>query len=99
MPPCTHLDTIVDVTPSDDGCHDCLLAGGTWVHLRVCQACGYVGCCDSSPHRHATAHARATSDPIVRSYEPGEDWYFCYPDNLVFKVPGAPPSPSHSSTR
>ena len=98
MAACAHLDTIADVTPSDDGCHDCLLTGGTWVHLRVCQACGHVGCCDSSRGRHATAHARTTSDPIVRSYEPGEDWYFCYPDNLLFELAG-PPAPSHSAGR
>jgi hypothetical protein len=99
MPTCTHLASISEVTPSDDGCHDCLLIGGTWVHLRVCQACGHVGCCDSSPRRHATAHARETADPIVRSFEPGEEWYFCYPDNMMFELDGAPAAPSHSGRR
>lgn len=99
MPTCTHLDTIVDVTPSDDGCHDCLKTGGQWVHLRVCQACGHVGCCDSSPNRHATAHSSATTHPVVRSFEPAEDWFFCYPDNLLFELRGAAPAPSHSVGR
>jgi Zn-finger in ubiquitin-hydrolases and other protein len=93
---CRHLDQILDVTPSSPGCEDCLAAGSrNWVHLRVCQACGRVGCCDSSPMRHATAHERATTHPVVRSYEPGEDWYWCYPDQLMFELEGAPPAPSH----
>lgn len=99
VPTCTHLDTIVEVTPSDDGCHDCLLTGGRWVHLRVCQACGHVGCCDSSPNRHATAHASVADHPVVRSFEPGEDWFFCYPDSLLFELGGAAPAPSHSVGR
>ena len=92
---CTHLDTVRDVTPSDDGCHECLQTGDRWVHLRLCQACGHVGCCDSSPNRHATAHHRETAHPLVRSFEPGEDWFYCYPDELLFLVPDAPPAPSH----
>jgi hypothetical protein len=92
---CTHLDTIQDVTPSAEGCEDCLRMGGRWVHLRVCQACGHVGCCDSSPNRHATAHYRGTDHPIVRSFEPGEDWWWCYADEIGFEVPGAGPAPSH----
>ena len=96
MATCTHLDTLHDVAPSDDGCHECLAAGGRWVHLRMCQECGHVGCCDSSPHRHATAHNRGTGHPIIRSFEPGEDWFFCYPDDLSFEIDGAAPSPSHS---
>jgi hypothetical protein len=93
---CSHLDQILDVTPSSPGCEDCLAAGSrNWLHLRVCQACGHVGCCDSSPMRHATAHERATTHPVVRSYEPGENWYWCYPDQLMFELEGAPPAPSH----
>ena len=93
---CTHLDRISDVAPSGTGCADCLAAGRhDWVHLRVCQSCGRVGCCDSSPARHASAHARASGDPIIRSFEPGEDWYYCYPDDLVFELEDAPPAPSH----
>ena len=93
---CTHLDEIADVAPSGDGCIDCLAIGGRWVHLRRCAECGHVGCCDSSPNRHATAHHRATGHPIVRSFEPGEDWFYCYPDDLMFELDGAGPAPSHS---
>ena len=94
---CAHLDTVTDVTASSNGCEDCLGIGGQWVHLRLCMRCGHVGCCDSSPHRHATAHWHAHNDhPIIRSYEPGEDWWWRYLDELSFDVPGAPPSPSHT---
>ena len=96
MVTCTHLDTLNVVTPSDDGCHECLAAGGRWVHLRMCQECGHVGCCDSSPSRHATAHFHATAHPIVRSFEPGEEWFYCYADDLAFEIDGAQPAPSHS---
>jgi Zn-finger in ubiquitin-hydrolases and other protein len=93
---CTHLDQISTGTPGATGCEDCLAAGRhDWVHLRVCQSCGHVGCCDNSPGRHATAHNRAGGHPIIRSYEPGEDWYFCYPDDFMFELDGAPPAPSH----
>jgi uncharacterized UBP type Zn finger protein len=77
-----HLSEIRDVHPSTpDGCEDCLRDGGRWVHLRLCLTCGHVGCCDSSPNRHASAHARQTTHPIVRSFEPGEDWRWCYIDD------------------
>jgi len=93
---CTHLDLIADVTPSSTGCEDCLATGRhDWVHLRVCQICGHVGCCDNSPMRHATAHFGAVKHAIIRSYEPGEDWYWCYVDELGFELEGAPPAPSH----
>jgi len=93
---CAHLDRIHDVTPSSWGCVDCLAQGRRdWVHLRVCQECGHVGCCDNSPGRHATAHFRVAGHPVIRSYEPGEDWYWCYLDQLVFELQGAPPAPSH----
>ena len=78
---CTHLATIQKVTPSGTGCKECLETGDTWVHLRLCLACGHVGCCDSSKNRHATKHFRATSHPIVRSFERGENWAWCYADN------------------
>ena len=93
---CTHLDLIEGVTPSDPaGCHECLQTGDTWVHLRVCQECGHVGCCDQSKNRHATAHFHSTGHPIIRSFEPGEDWYYCYVDDLMFELEGAPPAASH----
>jgi hypothetical protein len=77
---CTHLDTIQDVTPSSAGCEDCLRIGAGWVHLRLCMRCGHVGCCDSSPNRHARAHAHHVAHPIVQSFEPGEHWRWCYFD-------------------
>lgn len=93
---CAHLDTVRPVDPSDDGCHECLQTGDSWVHLRICQTCGHVGCCDSSPNRHATAHERAAGHPLIRSFEPGEDWFWCYLDEVAFLLKGAPPAPSHS---
>jgi Zn-finger in ubiquitin-hydrolases and other protein len=80
---CTHLDQIRDdIVPSADGCEECLKIGSTWVHLRLCLTCGHVGCCDSSPNRHASKHARVSSHPIVRSFQPGEDWAWCYVDEM-----------------
>ena len=101
MPPttCTHVDTIEDpggaAAPHADGCEDCLAIGGRWVHLRRCATCGHVGCCDSSPNRHATAHHHASGHAVIQSYEPGEDWYWCYVDELAFELPSSGPSPSH----
>jgi Zn-finger in ubiquitin-hydrolases and other protein len=93
---CNHLSSIRGITPSGPGCEDCVRAGKhNWVHLRLCMTCGHVGCCDSSPGRHATKHAKASSHPVVRSYEPGEHWFFCYEDNVMFELEGAPPTPSH----
>ncbi|MDQ2959822.1 MAG: UBP-type zinc finger domain-containing protein [Candidatus Dormibacteraeota bacterium] len=95
-PECAHLDHILPATPSGAGCVECMAAGRRdWVHLRMCQECGHIGCCDNSPGRHATAHFGSASHPIIRSYEPGEDWFYCYPDDLLFDVDGAPPSLSH----
>jgi hypothetical protein len=83
---CTHLDSIeLTALPSSiPGCEDCLAIGGTWVHLRMCQTCGRIGCCDSSPHRHASAHARNAGHPIARSAEPNEDWSWCHLDEAAF---------------
>jgi uncharacterized UBP type Zn finger protein len=81
MPACSHTEMIHDVTPGTKGCEECLQTGSRWVHLRMCRTCGHVGCCDSSPNRHATAHFRQSTHPIVRSIEPGEDWSWCYVDN------------------
>jgi len=69
--------------------------GGVWVHLRRCTQCGHIGCCDNSPNKHATAHFHETEHPIVQSYEPGEDWYYCYVDDLAFERSEEGPSPSH----
>jgi uncharacterized UBP type Zn finger protein len=80
---CTHLDQIRDVAPKTDGCEECLKTGDWWVHLRMCLTCGHVGCCDSSPNRHATKHWHATSHPIVQSYQPGEDWRWCFEDDAL----------------
>ncbi len=96
MATCTHLDRIdPGARPSADGCEDCLAVGASWVHLRMCQQCGHVGCCDSSPNRHATAHYHGTGHPVVRSFEPGEAWFWCYPEKLTFDLGGpAPPAGS-----
>jgi hypothetical protein len=84
---CTHFDQIVVPRPDEvAGCEDCLKIGGRWVHLRVCRTCGHVGCCDSSPNRHATHHALESGHPIVTSVEPGEDWSYCYVDEAMFVV-------------
>jgi uncharacterized UBP type Zn finger protein len=93
---CTHLDQIKVISSSEPGCQECLAAGDTWVHLRLCVTCGKVGCCDNSTNQHATRHFQAAGHPLIRSYEPGEDWWWCYPDDLFFELEGAPPSPSHS---
>lgn len=77
---CSHQDQVLSVLPSAQGCEECLKTGDRWVHLRVCMTCGHVGCCDSSPNKHATAHFHATSHPIIRSLEPGETWGWCYVD-------------------
>jgi uncharacterized UBP type Zn finger protein len=80
---CSHFDQVHDVTPSADGCEDCLKIGDEWVHLRLCMTCGHVGCCDDSKNKHATKHFHATGHPIIRSLEPGEDWLWCYVDETV----------------
>lgn len=92
---CNHLDQVGARASSGDGCVECLATGGQWVHLRRCTQCGHVGCCDSSPNRHATAHFRATSHPLIQSFEPGEDWYYCYVDDFMFEIEGESASPSH----
>jgi uncharacterized UBP type Zn finger protein len=99
--PCTHLDhvQVLELPESVPGCEDCLATGGRWLHLRICLECGHVGCCDDSPNRHASAHAAASSHPIIRSLEPGERWSWCYVDELAMIIPEVhgttriPPSP------
>jgi hypothetical protein len=85
---CTHLDTVqfLELPPKIEGCEECLATGGWWVHLRMCQECGHIGCCDNSPNRHATAHYHGTGHPIIRSAEPGEEWSWCYVDEVMFRL-------------
>ena len=85
MATCGHLDQIKKVTPSADGCEDCLRIGSRWVHLRLCLECGHVGCCDDSPNRHATKHFHATKHPIIRSFQPDESWKWCFVDELMWE--------------
>ena len=82
-PACDHLDLAADSEPRTRGCEECLRTGDTWVHLRVCLTCGHVGCCDSSRNRHASAHFWSSQHPVVRSLEPGEDWRWCYVDEVA----------------
>jgi uncharacterized UBP type Zn finger protein len=83
---CTHLDQIKNPKPTGKGCKECLEMGDTWVHLRLCESCGHVGCCDSSKNKHATKHFKATRHPIIKSFQPGEDWLYCYLDEVMFEV-------------
>jgi uncharacterized UBP type Zn finger protein len=85
---CSHLDQVrlTELPAPVAGCEDCLRIGGRWLHLRMCTACGHIGCCDSSPNRHATAHVNHSGHPVIRSAEPGEDWFWCYPDELAFRM-------------
>jgi len=88
MPACAHLEHIRLVEPPAEiaGCEGCLEIGSDWVHLRMCQTCGTIRCCDSSPHKHASRHAAEDGHPIVRSVEPGEDWSWCYVEQLMFQL-------------
>jgi uncharacterized UBP type Zn finger protein len=79
---CSHTSHIKNVHPHTKGCEECLKTGDSWVHLRFCRECGHVGCCDSSQNKHATKHFRATKHPIVQSIEPGENWMWCYVDEV-----------------
>jgi hypothetical protein len=76
-----------DVPPSGTGCVECLAADGWWVHLRRCAQCGHIGCCDTSPSQHATAHARTSGHPLVQSFEPGEDWFWSYAEDAFYEGP------------
>jgi Zn-finger in ubiquitin-hydrolases and other protein len=83
------------VPPSGSGCVECDASGGWWVHLRRCAECGHVGCCDTSPSQHATAHWKATGHPIVQSFEPGEDWFWNYETEEAFDGPRLAPPAHH----
>ncbi|HEV2339856.1 MAG TPA: UBP-type zinc finger domain-containing protein [Patescibacteria group bacterium] len=84
---CKHLDQITKgIKPkTPEGCEECLQMGDTWVHLRLCLTCGHVGCCDNSKNKHATKHFHTTHHPIIKSFEPGEDWKWCYIDELYLE--------------
>lgn len=83
---CKHLNELLTaraepVTPSGQGCEECLRTGALWVHLRLCMTCGHVGCCDSSPNKHASRHFHHSGHPVVKSFEPDESWAWCYRDS------------------
>jgi uncharacterized UBP type Zn finger protein len=83
---CSHFDQIHNVEPkTPQGCEECLKMGDSWVHLRLCMACGHVGCCDSSKNKHATKHFHQTQHAIIQSFEPDEDWLWCYIDQVEFE--------------
>jgi len=88
QPVCTHLDQIVvtELPSPIAGCEECLKIGSIWVHLRMCMTCGKIGCCDASPNRHARRHAAEDGHPIARSAERGEDWSWCFVDEVAFVV-------------
>jgi uncharacterized UBP type Zn finger protein len=86
MSHCTHLSQIKHVTAKTEGCEECLKMGDDWVHLRLCMSCGHVGCCDDSKNKHATKHFHAGKHPIIRSFEPEEEWGYCYVDDLMFET-------------
>src|SRR5690242_7513137 len=81
--------------PSGTGCAECLTAGGWWFHLRRCAQCGHIGCCDSSPSQHARAHAAATGHRVIRSYEPGEEWFWDFGTDEAFEGPELAPPQHH----
>jgi hypothetical protein len=83
------------VAPSGPGCADCDAADGWWLHLRRCAQCGHIGCCDSSPAQHASAHATASGHPLIRSYEPGEDWFWSYPTQEMYESGPSLAPPMH----
>jgi uncharacterized UBP type Zn finger protein len=85
MGKCEHIKEIKEVTPGTEGCEDCLKIDGRWLHLRLCLVCGHVGCCDSSPNKHATKHFHSTEHPMIKSFEKGEDWCFCYIDEMFYE--------------
>jgi len=80
---CEHLKTSDDAPARGKGCEECLKMGDRWVHLRRCLHCGHIGCCDSSKNKHATKHFHSTTHPVVQSFEPGEEWKWCYVDELM----------------
>ena len=90
-----HADFDPSVSPSGPGCVECEEAGGWWVHLRRCAQCGHIGCCDTSPAQHGTAHFRATGHPVMTSFEPGEDWFWDFTTEAGFLGPQLADAQSH----
>ena len=84
---CQHLNGVEPAPPRTQGCEECLKSGAAWVHLRLCLGCGHVGCCDSSPGRHATRHFQKAGHPVVASFEPGERWAWCFIDDTELPLP------------
>lgn len=85
MSPCHHISEIKNFEPKEHVCEDCIKTGDKWVHLRLCRICGHVGCCDNSKNKHATKHFHGTQHAIIQSYEPGENWAYCYIDKVYFE--------------
>lgn len=82
--PCAHIEHVTDIKVAGRReCAECIKVGSSWVHLRTCQTCGVTRCCDSSPKRHASAHARVSTHPVIASAEPGERWLYCYSDDAM----------------
>jgi len=92
-----HIDTTVP--PSGTGCVECLASGGWWLHLRRCAQCGHIGCCDNSPGQHATAHATSSGHTVIRSFEPGEDWFWDYSTQSYLDGPTLTPPGHHPLTQ
>jgi uncharacterized UBP type Zn finger protein len=87
MVACSHLDQVLVLEPpAHPACEQCLQMGSSWVHLRMCHTCGLIGCCDSSPNQHASRHAHEAGHPLARSVEPGEDWSWCYVDEVMMRL-------------
>ena len=88
---CSHLFEVNNVTPkTPDGCEECLKIGDPWLHLRLCVICGHVGCCNASKNKHAIKHFHSTNHPLMKSFEPAEEWGWCYADEIYFEsFPGS----------
>lgn len=87
---CEHFEQVEVISSDAKGCEECLRIGDTWVHLRMCLVCGKVGCCDQSPNQHTRRHWEQTTHPVIQSYEPNEEWVFCFADDFYSEEP--PPS-------
>src|SRR5947209_2054108 len=94
---CTHGDHVHTVRAHTDGCEECLKTGDRWMHLRLCMECGHVGCCDNSRNKHATAHFHSSTHPIMMSFEPGEDWGWCYVDEVALEADWPVEGPTYHS--